>query len=273
LRADEGIGQPYTAQVVLVAQGNRIGQGHEARLASQNRRASAQALDALARYVAIVLRQRFASVRRPYARRPGNLGHLQSFHIFSGVAVLLAFAVLIFSVDGVLATATLITGGVLLRVGVGPIAATVFAIGFIFCLSLMTDRTPLRTEGGVLSVSGIIDRKLGLGVTLVGLGIQDGFRSRWAGLPAEEASKFAFDESGDQAEPWSARSSFRERFSFEQPDSPSASLQISASFGDRFDGEFTASGATARSAAATQRPTVQRVATATLRVPWTHKSR
>ncbi|MGE0039326.1 MAG: transposase [Xanthobacteraceae bacterium] len=48
---------------------------------------------------------------------------------------------------------------------------------------------------------------------------------------------------------------------------------VSASFDNRFDSEFTASGATARSAAATQRPTVQRVVTATSRVPWTHKSR
>jgi hypothetical protein len=124
-----------------------------------------------------------------------------------------------------------------------------------------------------LSLTVIADPKLGLGVTIVGLGIPDGFRARRAGLPAAETFKFAIDERGDQVEPWSARSSFGERFSFEQSNAPRGSLQILASFDDRFDGEFTAFAAPARSAAATQRPTAQRVVTATSRVPWTHKSR
>ena len=149
----------------------------------------------------------------------------------------------------------------MLRIGVGPIAATAFAIGFIFCLWLTTDPAPgnagLRAEGQAVSGPGTVDRKL----ATVGPGVRDGFRARWASLPAEGASKFTFDERDDQAEPRSARTSFGERFAFEQVDEPTGSLQRSASFDDRFVNEFKAPGATTRSAAVAPAK-VQRVAAA-----------
>ena len=137
----------------------------------------------------------------------------------------------------------------------GPIAAGVaaFAIGFISYFCMSTGHAPanagLRAEGR--AVSGFA----------VGSGIRDGFNARWTRLEDGDTSKFAFDEKDDQAEPWLARTSFGERFAFEQLDAPTGSLQRSASFDDRFVNEFKASGATTRSAAVAPAK-VQRVAAA-----------
>ena len=97
----------------------------------------------------------------------------------------------------------------------------------------------------------------------IGSDIRSGFHARWASLEAEGTSEPSLqEERAGQVESWSPRASFSERFLVDQTGAPSGSSQISTSFDDRFGGEFTASVATARSAAATQRSTVQHVATA-----------
>ena len=147
------------------------------------------------------------------------------------------------------------TGDSLLQFGVGPIAAGVaaFAIGFISYFSMSSGQAPanarLRAEGR--AVAGFA----------VGSGIRDGFNARWTRLEEGDDFKFAVEEKGSQAEPWLARTSFGERFAFEQLDASTGSLQRSASFDDRFASEFKPAGATTRSAAAAPAK-VQRVAAA-----------
>ena len=152
-------------------------------------------------------------------------------------------------------------GGLVLRIG-GSIAAgmAASAIVFISCLWLKTDPAPanagMRAEPFAFSDFNAVDPKsLSRDRTTVRSDLLGDFRTRWAGLEAEDAHEFGFDER------WSVRSSFRERFSFEKPDAPSRSLRRSASFDDRFAGEFMASGPAARSAAVTPRSAAQRVST------------
>ena len=135
----------------------------------------------------------------------------------------------------------------------GPIAAGVaaFAIGFTSYLYMSTGHAPanagLRAEGP--AVAGVA----------VGSETRDGFGARWARLEDGDDSKL--DEKDAQAEPWLARTSFGDRFAFEQLDAPTGSLQRSASFDDRFVNEFKASGTTTRTAAVAPAK-VQRVAAA-----------
>jgi hypothetical protein len=169
--------------------------------------------------------------------------------------------------DGVLgSTASVITaGGLLLRVGVGAIAAGVaaFAIGFAFCLWFTTDRVPadagFRAAARAHSDFGTVDAKpAGLSATAARSDISVSLDARSANLEAASAA-----ERDDQGKPGSAQPSFAERFSFKQPDASSRALQRSASFDDRFAGEFVASAAPARSAAAPPGATTKRVAAAT----------
>ncbi len=140
-------------------------------------------------------------------------------------------------------------GGHLLQAGVGRIAAGVaaFAASFVFYLWVTTDRAPanagLRGEGRFLSVFAAVGSA----------GSDTSFRARWSNFEAEEAFKVALNDRDNQEEPWLARSSFGDRFLFEQLDAPSGTFQRSALFDDRFVDQFTASGATSRSAAVTQR--------------------
>jgi hypothetical protein len=161
-------------------------------------------------------------------------------------------------------TSVITAGGLLLRVGVGAIAAGVaaFAIGFAFCLWFTTDHAPanagLRAEARAHSDFGTVGPKpLGLSTTTIGSDISVSLNARLASLEAANAA-----ERDDQGKPASAQSSFTERFSFKQSDTSSGALQLSASFDDRFAGGFIASAAPARSAAAPPRATTQRVAAA-----------
>ena len=141
-------------------------------------------------------------------------------------------------------------GGLLIRVGAGPIVAGVaaFATGFIFCLWLTTERAPanagLRADARFTSAFDAVEAKpLARGAGTLGTDVGS-FGARWASLGAEGASKFTFDD--DRTELRSASSSFGERFAFEQGDASSGALQLAASFDDRFASE---PGATARSPA------------------------
>ncbi len=154
-------------------------------------------------------------------------------------------------------------GGLLIRVGAGPIVAGVaaFATGFIFCLWLTTERAPanagLRADARFTSAFDAVEAKpLARGAGTLGTDVGS-FGARWASLGAEGASKFTFDD--DRTELRSASSSFGERFAFEQGDASSGALQLAASFDDRFASE---PGATARSPADPSKTNLQRVAAA-----------
>ena len=155
-------------------------------------------------------------------------------------------------------------GGLLARVGMGPIAAglAAFATGFICFLSLTTGRGPanggLRAEARFISAFDAVEAKpLARDAGTVGPEMGS-FGARWASLEAEGASKFAFDEKDGRTQVSSASSSFGERFSFDQVDETTGSLQRTASFDDRF-GE---AGATTRSAAVPSKANSQRAAVA-----------
>jgi Tlde1 domain len=165
-------------------------------------------------------------------------------------------------------------GGLLIRVGKGPIAAGVaaFAVGFTSYLWLATGPAPAnagsRADARIHSAFNSFDTKVpGRAAATVGSDIRDGFGARWASFEAADATEFAFNErfalneTDSQADPGSPRPSFGERFALNESDA-TGSLQRAASFGDRFGGESTASGATARSTAARPDATAQRVATA-----------
>ncbi len=156
-------------------------------------------------------------------------------------------------------------GGLLARVGVGPIAAglAAFATGFICFLWLATDRAPadagLRAEARFISAFDAVEAKpLARGAGTLGPEMGS-FGARWASLEAEGASKFAFDEKDGRAELRSASSSFGERFSLDEANEATGSVQRTASFDDRFASEL---GDTTRSAAISSKANVQRAAVA-----------
>ena len=159
-------------------------------------------------------------------------------------------------------------GGILIRVGVGSVAAGVaaFAVGFISYAWLTLDAGPanvgLRAGARDLSAFGTDhSRRLDLGTATLGPDIPDSPRVRLASLETGVDSESTFKKSDNQSEPVS--SPFGERFSFDQPDPPSGSLQPwqrSESFDDRFTAAIPAPGATVRSAAAAPPAMVPRVA-------------
>jgi len=157
----------------------------------------------------------------------------------------------------------------LLRIGVGPIAASAvaFASGFISYLWLLTGPVPVNAASGIharvhSAFDAIDPALLDAGTTAAGSNIQIGFNARFASLDAAGASRFVLDGTDDRTEPSSAQAPFGERFSFEQSDAPGETFQLS-SFDDRFAGNDETTGSV-RSAAATPRANVQRVAAAAL---------
>ena len=151
----------------------------------------------------------------------------------------------------------------MLRAGWGAIAATAFAIALIFFLRLTTNSAPAkagtRAESNAVSALGSFYPKR-LGAAANGSDIAENFSARWQNVQAESATKFARDNGSAQAELGSARSPFDERFLLKQPNAPSVPLQRTASFEDRFVGDFRAADGTAQSAAVLPHPKVARVA-------------
>lgn len=152
------------------------------------------------------------------------------------------------------------------RIGVGPIAASAvaFAAGFISYLWMGVGPAPVNAasdvQSRVQSAFGAIDPALlDPGTAAAGETVQVGFNARFASLGAVESAKFVLD--GERAEPGSADSSFGDRFSFQQSDTPGEALQRTASFEDRFGRNSDITG-TVRSATAA--PRAQRVAAAAL---------
>ncbi len=162
-------------------------------------------------------------------------------------------------------------GGLLIRTGLGPIAAGVaaFATGFISYMCLTLDSGPAdvgsRADAGALFVSDTIDPKRdSLAAAAVGADMRGGSRMRLASLATELYSPFAFPGPDGSSEP-STRSSFGERFALDPagvPDRFSQRLQATASFDDRFIDNALATPTAARSAAAAPPATAPRVAAA-----------
>ena len=150
-------------------------------------------------------------------------------------------------------------GGLLIRVGVGSIAAglTAFATGFISDMWLTLDSGPAdagsRAGASDLFVSGSIHPKPGnLGTASVDADMQGNSRLQLANLETGGDSATAFREPDHQSKP-STRSSFGERFAFDLASAPSGFLrpsQAAESFDDRFIGEVFAPSTAVRSAAA-----------------------
>jgi hypothetical protein len=158
----------------------------------------------------------------------------------------------------------------LIRIGVGPIAASAvaFATGFIAYLWLMTGPAPVNAASGVharvhSAFETIDPTLLDAGATAAGSNIQVGFNARFASLDVADASKFVLNRTDDPTESRPAHTPFGERFSFDQSDTPGESLQLASSFDDRFAGNHETSG-TVRSAAAAPRENIQRVAAAAI---------
>jgi hypothetical protein len=158
-------------------------------------------------------------------------------------------------------------GGILIRVGVGSVAAGVaaFAVGFISYAWLTLDAGPAnvgpRAGARDLSVFGTDhSRRLDLATATLG---PDSPRVRLASLETGVDSESTFKKSDNQSEPVS--SPFGERFSFDQPDPPSRSLQPwqgSPSFDDRFTAAILPPAAAVRSAAAAPPEMAPRIAAA-----------
>jgi hypothetical protein len=140
-------------------------------------------------------------------------------------------------------------GGLLIRLGVGSIAAglAAFATGFISYMWLTLDSGPAddgsRAGASDLFVSGSIHPKPGnLGTVAVGADMRGNSRLQLASVETGGDSATAFSESDDQSKS-SARSSFGERFAFDLASAPSRFLrpsQAAGSFDDRFIGEVFA---------------------------------
>jgi hypothetical protein len=167
-------------------------------------------------------------------------------------------------------------GGLLLRIGVGPIAAgfAAFAIGFIFCLGLTLDteraNVGSRADARDSSVSSTIrpqpvDSRMPSATA--GWDIR-GDRAHLASLQRGTVAELASEGSGNQSEP--ARAAFAERFSFDQPNPPNSSLQrsfLSASFDDRHIGDILPPGAAISSVRVAPPAAAPRVAAAAVPVP------
>jgi hypothetical protein len=134
-------------------------------------------------------------------------------------------------------------GGPLPRIGVGPIAAGVaaFAIGFISYLwwAPGSERANAgsRADAGDSFVSGTIHPKLvDVRTATAGSDIR-GDRTHLASRQTGTVVESAFKELDHRSEPPPARAAFAERFSFDQPNPPNSSLQLSylsaAAFDDR----------------------------------------
>ena len=100
----------------------------------------------------------------------------------------------------------------MLRIGVGPIAASAvaFATGFITYLWLMTGPAPVNAASGVHarvhSAFDAIDPALLDAGATTGSNVQVGFNARFASLDAANTSRFVLDRTDDRAEPGSAPS-------------------------------------------------------------------
>jgi Tlde1 domain len=148
-------------------------------------------------------------------------------------------------------------GGLLVRLGVGSIAAALaaFATGFIPNMWLTLDSGPAdagsRADASDHFVSGSIHPKAGnLDTAAVGADMRGSSRMQLASLNTQD--DFAFTAPDDQSEP-SARSPFGARFAFDLASVPSRFArpsQTAQSFDDRFSGEVFATGTAVRSAAA-----------------------
>jgi len=155
-------------------------------------------------------------------------------------------------------------GGLLVRIGVGPIAAGIaaFTASFISYIWLTLETGPASAElrgeahgahardhsGSATTYPKPVD----VAVFAVGQEASDSDGPRLASFRASD-SAFASMEPHLRSEPPSARSSFGERFSSDQP---------GHAFDDRFFGEVPAASAPVRSAAAASSIALPRIATA-----------
>jgi len=128
-------------------------------------------------------------------------------------------------------------GGLLLRVGVGPIAAALaaFAAGFVSYSWLAPDsdsaNAGLRVEAFDAAFSSVARSGLVDVTASVNTEVRDRFRVRLASVDTGDASGFAFMTTDDLTDP----TSFGERFSFDLPSAPHRFSQSTASFDDRFN--------------------------------------
>jgi Protein of unknown function (DUF2778) len=169
-------------------------------------------------------------------------------------------------------------GGLLLRIGVGPIAAglAAFALGFISSLWLTLDteraNAGLRADARDSSVSSTIHPKLVDFRTASATAGSDirGDRAHLASLQTDTVAELATEESDNRSEPPSGRAAFAERFSFDQPNPANLSLQpsfLSASFDDRPISDILHPGAVVSSVPVAPLAAAPRVAAATVPVP------
>jgi hypothetical protein len=141
------------------------------------------------------------------------------------------------------------------------------ALGFVAYMCMTRDTGPvndgLRAEARLSPVLGATHPKRVNLATTPGPDMRGGSRVQL--MSPEARLDFTFRALDTQVEPLSARSSFGERFSFDQAAAPTPSLQrslASASFDDRFGGDGSAQDATVRSAAAPPRAAAPRAAAA-----------
>jgi hypothetical protein len=170
-------------------------------------------------------------------------------------------------------------GGLLLRIGAGPIAAglAAFAVGFISFLPTTLDtetaNAGLRADARDSSVSSTRHPKLvdsrGAGSGIKGDRIQ-GDRIHLASRQTGAVAELVSTESDNQSAPPPARAAFAARFSFDQPSRPNAFLQrsfVSTSFDDLFIGDTLAAGAAVSSVPVAPPAAAPRVAAAAVPMP------
>jgi hypothetical protein len=169
-------------------------------------------------------------------------------------------------------------GGLLHRIGVGPIAAglAAFALGFIASLWLTPDteraNAGSRADARDSSVSSSIHPKRDDFRTASATAGSDirGDRAHLTSLQTGTVAELASEESDNRSEPPPGRAAFAERFSFDRPNPPNLSLQPSfrsASFDDRPIGDVSTPGAAASSVSVAPPAAAPRVATAAVPVP------
>jgi hypothetical protein len=169
-------------------------------------------------------------------------------------------------------------GGLLLRIGMGPIAAglAAFAISFISYLGLTPDteraNAGSRADARDSSISSTIHPKLVDFRTASATAGSDikGDRAHLASRQTGTVAEVASEESDNRSEPPPARAAFAERFSFDQPNPPNLSLQpsfLSASFDDRHIGDILPPGAAVSSVPVAPPAAAPRGAAAAVPVP------
>jgi hypothetical protein len=169
-------------------------------------------------------------------------------------------------------------GGLLLRIGMGPIAAglAAFAISFISYSGLTPDteraNAGSRADARDSSISSTIHSKLVDFRTASATAGSDikGDRARLASLQTGTVAELASEESDNHSEPPPARAAFAERFSFDQPNPPNLSLQpsfLSAYFDDRHIGDILPPGAAISSVPVAPPAAAPRVAAAAVPLP------